>query len=63
LNDEDIAEFSFISANEPKQMFQWFKEYGFFGKDKEINDISISKKLYPNIKTLEPYLTEIYGKK
>ena len=36
--------------------FEWHKEYGYYGKDNEVKDISIAKKLHPNIKTYEQYV-------
>jgi len=39
------------------------KEYRYYGKDNKVRDISIAKKLHPNIKTYELYLLEVYKKK
>ncbi|GBB87724.1 hypothetical protein RclHR1_01420027 [Rhizophagus clarus] len=63
-NDEEVAkEFPPSFNNEEfKQMYKWFKEYGYYGKDTEVNDISIAKKLHPNIKTYDQYLLERCGK-
>uniref|UniRef100_A0A1D1YSZ0 NmrA-like family domain-containing protein 1 n=1 Tax=Anthurium amnicola TaxID=1678845 RepID=A0A1D1YSZ0_9ARAE len=64
LNDDDeMKGFPVLEMDEMKQMYKWIKYYGFFGKDNEIRDISISKKLHPNIRTFEQYAIEIYGKK
>jgi uncharacterized protein YbjT (DUF2867 family) len=58
LSDEDIAkEFPSMNHNDFKQTFKWHKEYGYYGKDDEVKDISIAKKLHPNIKTYEQYLS------
>ncbi|RIA96985.1 hypothetical protein C1645_814636 [Glomus cerebriforme] len=62
LNDETIKEFAFLDNNELKQMFKWIKDFGLFGKDEEVKDISITKKIHPNIKTFEQYALETYGK-
>ncbi|RIA92680.1 hypothetical protein C1645_55841 [Glomus cerebriforme] len=62
LNDEDIAKVNPAKNNEQvKQMFKWIKEFGVFGKDEELKDISISKKLHPNIKNFEQYALKTYG--
>jgi len=64
LSDEDIAkELSSMNNDEFKQMYKWFKEYGYYGKDNEVKDISIAKKLHPNIKNYEQYLLQAHGKK
>jgi uncharacterized protein YbjT (DUF2867 family) len=64
LSDEDIAkEFQYLNNEEAKQMFKWFKDYGYYGKDNEVKDISIAKKLHPNIKTFEQHLLQTHGKK
>uniref|UniRef100_A0A1D1YNG0 NmrA-like family domain-containing protein 1 n=1 Tax=Anthurium amnicola TaxID=1678845 RepID=A0A1D1YNG0_9ARAE len=62
-NDDDIKEFPFLDNDENKQMFKWIKDYGVFGKDNEVKDISISKKLHPNVKSFEQFAIETYGKK
>jgi len=63
LSDEDIAkEFPSMNSDEI-QMYKWYKEYGYYGKDNEIRDISIAKKLHPNIKTYEQYVLEVHKKK
>ncbi|CAB4396347.1 unnamed protein product [Rhizophagus irregularis] len=62
LNDDDIKEFSFIDTDELKQMHKWFIDYGLFGKDNELKDISIAKKLHPKIKSFEQYAIETYPK-
>ncbi|GES95082.1 NmrA family transcriptional regulator, putative [Rhizophagus clarus] len=63
-NDEEVAkEFPPSFNNEEfKQMYKWFKEFGYYGKDTEVNDLSVAKKLHPNIKTFEKYVLEHYGK-
>ncbi|CAG8495718.1 10831_t:CDS:2 [Rhizophagus irregularis] len=38
------------------------KDYGLFGKDNELKDISIAKKLHPKIKSFEQYAIETYPK-
>ncbi|GBB88256.1 hypothetical protein RclHR1_01480021 [Rhizophagus clarus] len=61
LNDEDIArDFPSINNKSIKQMFKFDKEFGALGKDNELQDISIAKKLHLNIKTFEQYVLETY---
>ncbi|CAB4481174.1 NAD(P)-binding protein [Rhizophagus irregularis] len=63
LNDEDIAkDFPTLNNKSLKQMFKYEKEFGAIGKDNELQDITIAKKLHPNIKTFEQYILETYGK-
>ncbi|RIA96979.1 hypothetical protein C1645_871667 [Glomus cerebriforme] len=63
LNDEDIAkEFPSNNNEQFKQMFKYNKDYGVLGTDSVVNDLSIAKKLHPNIKTFEQYALETYGK-
>ncbi|PKY12391.1 NAD(P)-binding protein [Rhizophagus irregularis] len=63
LDDEGVAEKIPNKKNEQiKQMFKFEKEFGLFGMDNEVKDISIAKKLLPNIKTFEQYALETYGK-
>ncbi|RIA96978.1 hypothetical protein C1645_814629 [Glomus cerebriforme] len=57
LNDEDNAKVNPAKNNEQVNQM----EFGLFGKDEELNDISISKKLHPNIKNFEQYAHETYG--
>jgi hypothetical protein len=40
----------------------WFKEFGSFGEDDELKDLSLSKKLHPKIKSFDQYAAETYGK-
>ncbi|GES95396.1 NmrA/HSCARG family protein [Rhizophagus clarus] len=63
MSDDDIVKLdSYINNEQMKQMFKFIKEYGVFGRSDELQDISIVKKLYPNIKTFEQYAFETFGK-
>ncbi|RIA96984.1 hypothetical protein C1645_814635 [Glomus cerebriforme] len=63
LNDEDIAKNFPARINEQSiEMFKWFKEFGLYGRDEEVKDISVAKELHPNIKSFEQYALETYGK-
>ncbi|GBB88255.1 hypothetical protein RclHR1_01480020 [Rhizophagus clarus] len=62
LNDENLKEFSFLDNNELKQMHKWFVDYGLFGLDNEVKDISLAKKLHPKIKSFEQYARETFAK-
>ncbi|EXX70726.1 NAD(P)-binding protein [Rhizophagus irregularis] len=62
LTDDDVKEFPGIDNDELKQMHKWFLEYGLFGKDDEVKDISIAKKLHPKIRSFEQYALEKYSK-
>ncbi|GET00871.1 NmrA-like family domain-containing protein 1 [Rhizophagus clarus] len=63
LDDKGVAEKIPHKNNEQiKQMFKFEKEFGLFGTDNEVKDISIAKKLHPNIKAFEQYARETFGK-
>ncbi|PKK76719.1 NAD(P)-binding protein [Rhizophagus irregularis] len=63
LSDDDIAKLdAYVNNEQMKQMFKFIKEFGVFGKSDELRDISIAKKLHPNIKTFEQYALETFGK-
>jgi len=62
LNDDDIKEFPSLDNKELKQMYKWFVDYGLYGKDEELKDISIAKQLHPKIKSFEQYAFETYTK-
>jgi len=62
LTDDDINDFSFLDNDELKQMFKWIKDYGLFGRDDDVKDISAAKKLHPKIRSFEQYAVEAYGK-
>ncbi|PKC15110.1 NAD(P)-binding protein [Rhizophagus irregularis] len=58
MGDDDIAKLdAYVNNEQMKQMFKFIKEFGVFGKSDELRDISIAKKLHPNIKTFEQYGT------
>ncbi|RGB36695.1 hypothetical protein C1646_782956 [Rhizophagus diaphanus] len=61
-DDEIAKEFPYFNNEDFKQTFKWFKEFGYYGKDSEVNDISIAKKLHPNIQTYEQYVIKNYEK-
>jgi len=64
VQDEEFTKAlpSSFDNEEFKQMYKWFKEFGYYGKDSEVSDISVAKKLHPNIKTYEQYLLGVHGK-
>ncbi|CAG8517364.1 uncharacterized protein OCT59_003195 [Rhizophagus irregularis] len=63
MGDDDIAKLdAYVNNEQMKQMFKFIKEFGVFGKSGELRDISITKKLHPNIKTFEQYALETFGK-
>ncbi|RIA88282.1 hypothetical protein C1645_713380 [Glomus cerebriforme] len=63
VGDEEIAkEISSLNNDEAKQMYKWFKDFGYYGKDNEVKDISVARELHPNIKTFEQYLLKTCGK-
>ncbi|GBB92948.1 hypothetical protein RclHR1_02090012 [Rhizophagus clarus] len=63
LSDDEIAKsYSDVYNEQLKQMFKFNKDLGVFGKSDQLQDISVAKKLHPNIKTFEQYAYETYGK-
>lgn len=63
MGDNDIAKLdAYVNNEQMKQMFKFIKEFGVFGKSDELRDISIAKRLHPNIKTFEQYALETFGK-
>ncbi|CAG8448043.1 10643_t:CDS:2 [Dentiscutata heterogama] len=61
--EETKMEFPFLASEELLYMFRWYNDYGVFGSDKEISDISIAKVLHPNITTFEQYAYKKWGNK
>ncbi|KAG9292103.1 hypothetical protein G9A89_000194 [Geosiphon pyriformis] len=61
--EETAKEAPHLANDEIYEMNGWIKDFGYFGEDAALNDLSIAKKLHPSITTFEQYAQRTYGKK
>ncbi|KAG9286193.1 hypothetical protein G9A89_014179 [Geosiphon pyriformis] len=60
--EETAKEFPYLANEEIFEMNGWIKDFGYFGEDAALSDLSIAKELHPSIATFEQYAQKKYGK-
>jgi len=64
ITEEEVkTQLPHFNNEESLQMLGWFRDYGYYGKDTEVSDLSVIEHLHPNITKFEQWAEKNLGKK